>query len=162
MPKPADQIETPLTPDDIARYFELKNVLIQPLQDELTELEIRFKGELPVGEYPSKNGFIVKRWEQIGALKASEFLSAKPVKEFPELYADEPIIEKLLEKLPPESNPDLYQKVPAVAAIKELLNDEEKKVLFRQAQYLKISEKPAAAHKVSAVPNFDDENPENV
>ena len=159
MPKTEEFIDQPLTPDDIERYFQLKDELIKPLQDELMGLEIRFKGELPVGNYPSKNGYIVKRWEQIGALKESEFTSYRPVKQFPELYSDQPIIEKLLEQMPPETHPDLYIKVPNVPAIKEALNEEEKLGYFRQAQYLKITKKKVATK--AAVPNFEDEDAGN-
>ena len=159
MPKPEEFIDSPLTPDDIERYYQLKDELIKPLQDELLGLEIRFKGELPVGDYPSKNGYLVKRWEQIGALKESEFTSYRPVKQFPELYSDQPIIEKLLAQMPPETHPDLYIKVPNVPAIKEALNEEEKLGYFRQSQYLKITKKKVAV-KV-AVPNFDNEDATN-
>ena len=159
MPKPEEFIDSPLTPDDIERYFQLKDELIKPLQDELMGLEIRFKGELPVGNYPSKNGYVVKRWEQIGALKESQFTSYRPAKQFPELYSDQPIIEKLLEQMPPETHPDLYIKVPNVPAIKEALNEEEKLGYFRQAQYLKITKKKVATK--AAVPNFEDEDADN-
>ena len=159
MPKTEEFIDQPLTPDDIERYFQLKDELIKPLQDELMGLEIRFKGELPVGNYPSKNGYIVKRWEQIGALKESEFTSYRPVKQFPELYSDQPILEKLIEQFPPEFHPDMYIKVPNVPAIKEALNEEEKLGYFRQAQYLKITKKKVATK--AAVPNFEDEDAGN-
>lgn len=128
-----------LTPEDIARYYELKEVLTKPLLEELAALETRLKTELDEGSYPTANGYLVKRWEQIGALKAAEFTSDKPVSTFPELYADEPDIGAILELITPDSNPELFVKVPSVVAIKELLNDAEKKAYFKQSQYLKIT-----------------------
>jgi len=158
MPKNPEDITEQLTPDDIARAYELEQT-IAPLQQELDDLKIRFKNELPVGEYPSKNGFLVKRWEQMSTFKSAEFLAEKPVSENPELYRDDLNLDLVREKFPVDANPELYVKLPDTHVIKELLNDEEKRAYFRQAQYLKITPKPKG--KPSTVPNFEQEDPED-
>jgi predicted AAA+ superfamily ATPase len=139
MPKPADQIAEPLTPKEVARYFELKEA-----QKELADLELRFKGEIENGEFPAEyegETYIVKRWEQISTFKEDEFLERYNDEDFPELFYDAPKVSDMIAKFSPSKNPELFERKPDVSAVKEKLDNEDKAELFKQAQYLKITKK---------------------
>jgi len=129
-----------LTPDDIERYFTLKEEIVKKAAEELAALEKRFKTELDEGEYPAKNGFLVKRWNQIGNLKDAEAFAAEhPVETWPDLYTPT-FVGNLDDFLPSiEDRPDLYEDKLMVASVKEVLPDDDKKVYFSYSPYLKVT-----------------------
>lgn len=127
----------PLGPEDVARYFELEHEIAK-LTKEYDALKARIKSEIPEGDWPVED-YEVKRWDQIGSLKADVFLVDFPAEEYPDMYTDVPDLAVLIKVHPPEQEPALYNKEPSPAAIKEVLSDEDKKVYFKQVPYLKIT-----------------------
>lgn len=131
----------PLTPEDIERLHELEEITLPPLVREMEALRARFKNELPEGDYPTKNGYLVKRWNQIGALIPEVFANAYDPEKAPEFFLDS-FTDDVAKYIPTvDDRPDLYEKKPDIPAIKELLSKEDKKVYFKQTPYLKIEKK---------------------